>query len=89
MVRFQSSTSSRAIMARLLATLAWTAILLGVVPAQADMLVSSGPGNSIVRFDNSGALVGNFASGGSLNNPNGLVYGPGDDVYVANLVRIR
>src|SRR5205823_2151517 len=41
--------------------------------------------NRILHFDPaSGSLLGTFASGGALNGPIDVQFGPDDDVYVLN-----
>ncbi|PYQ29815.1 MAG: hypothetical protein DMF56_08790 [Acidobacteria bacterium] len=47
-----------------------------------DILVSGRFSNSIVRYDgNTGAFKSVFASGGELQNPNGLAFGPDGRLY--------
>jgi glucose/arabinose dehydrogenase len=47
-----------------------------------DILVSGRFSNSIVRYDgDTGAFKGVFASGGELQNPNGLAFGPDGRLY--------
>ncbi|MFN0011637.1 MAG: hypothetical protein ACKVS8_08345 [Phycisphaerales bacterium] len=48
-----------------------------------DLLVSSRFSNTIIRYNGqTGALVGTFASGPQLRNPNGIAYGPDGNLYV-------
>lgn len=57
--------------------------LTGVQDARArDVLVSSRFSNTIVRYSDAGELVGAFASGPELQNPNGIAYGPDGNLYV-------
>jgi WD40 repeat protein len=67
--------------------LAALAILSGGLHAQTppDILVTSRNTDEVLRFDGStGAFVGVFASGGGLDNPVGLTFGPDDNLYVAS-----
>src|SRR5438105_8773640 len=55
--------------------------------AAADLFVSSGNTNSILRYDGaSGAPLGAFVSAGSggLDSPQGLTFGPDGSVYVSS-----
>jgi len=53
--------------------------------AAADLLVSSNDTNEVLRYDGTtGAFVGVFASGGGLDGPVDLVFGPDDNLYVAS-----
>lgn len=56
--------------------------------ARADFLVSvsnnAGTRNEVLRYTDSGTYVGVFASGGGLNTPEGLSYGPDGNLYVAS-----
>ncbi len=58
-------------------------LLFATLPAQAnDILVSGRVSNSIVRYDGAtGAFKSVFASGGELQNPNGIAYGPDGNLY--------
>jgi len=68
----------------LLACLA-TATLSTPTQAQASLLVASRFTDEILRYDGaSGAFLGVFASGGGLDNPVGLTFGPDGDLYVAS-----
>ena len=50
-----------------------------------DLLVSSRNSDQILRYDGTtGSFVGVFASGGGLDNPVGLTFGPDGNLYVAN-----
>lgn len=70
----------------LLAVLLVAAVTLGVrLSAQADLLVSSLNTDSVLRYDSTtGAFLGTFASGGGLNNPVGLTFGPDGHLYVGS-----
>jgi len=60
---------------------AFAVLMTFVAHAQAgDLLVSSRFSNNILRYTSTGAFVGVFAS---CNNPNGIVYGPDGNLYVA------
>lgn len=50
----------------------------------ARMLVSSRNTDEILAYDSSGAFAGVFASGGGLDNPVGLTFGPDGHVWVAS-----
>jgi sugar lactone lactonase YvrE len=58
----------------------------GIHNAQAvELLVSSGGTDSVVRYDGrTGAFIDIFASGGGLDSPNGLVFGPDGNLYVGS-----
>jgi len=50
-----------------------------------DILVSSRFTDEVLRYDGeTGAFLGVFASGGGLDNPVGLTFGPDGDLYVAS-----
>src|SRR5437763_13726880 len=62
---------------------------LAAIPgaAAADLFVSSGNTNSILRYDGtSGAPLGAFVSAGSggLDSPQGLTFGPDGSLYVSS-----
>src|SRR5437762_691093 len=62
---------------------------LAAIPgaAAADLFVSSGNTNSILRYDGtSGAPLGAFVSAGSggLDSPQGLTFGPDGNLYVSS-----
>ena len=57
--------------------------LASVPAARADLLVSD-LDTAVLRYDDSGAFVGVFASGGGLDSPLGLAFGPGGDLFVAS-----
>jgi streptogramin lyase len=71
----------------LVAALVLGALTSIVVPtAYADLLVGSSFTDSVLRYDETtGAFVGVFASGGGLNSPIGLVYGPDGNLYVTSI----
>ena len=53
--------------------------------AQTEILVSSRFTDQVLRYDlASGAFLGVFASGGGLDNPVGLTFGPDGNLYVAS-----
>jgi len=62
------------------------AAVFATTPARAvDLLVSSGFGNSILKYDGiTGAYIGVFAQGGGLIMPSGLVEGPNGDIFVCS-----
>jgi DNA-binding beta-propeller fold protein YncE len=48
--------------------------------------VASEGNNEVIRYNGTtGALIGTFASGGGLNYPFGLVFGPDGNLYVCSL----
>lgn len=47
-----------------------------------DFLVSSRFSNLIIRYSDAGTLVGTFAAGPELLNPNGIAFGPDGNLYV-------
>src|SRR5262249_29872020 len=48
-----------------------------------DLFVSSSTTDAVLRYDGTtGALVGVFASGGGLDKPASLTFGPGGDLFV-------
>jgi sugar lactone lactonase YvrE len=59
-----------------------------VSPARADLFVSSSPPgpSQVVRYDNSGNLIGVFvAPDSNLNTPRGLTFGPDGNLYVCSI----
>ena len=74
MIRFRSAV---------LALLGLFLALASVPAARADLLVSDLDAG-VLGYDNSGAFVGVFTSGGGLDTPDGLVFGPGGDLLVAS-----
>lgn len=52
--------------------------------AQDSLLVTSRFTDEVLRYDASGAFLGAFASGGGLDNPVGLTFGPDGELYVAS-----
>jgi len=59
--------------------------LLALPAAAGDLLISSRFTDEVLRYDlGTGAFVGVFASGGGLQNPIGLSYGPDGHLYVAS-----
>ncbi len=77
-------------------TILWLAVLLvalglstapKIVQAQTsrDLYVSSFANNKVVRYNGTtGALIGDFTSGGGLDQATGLVFGPDGNLYVSN-----
>lgn len=62
-------------------------LLLAAAPsaAQSTLFVTSRFTDQVLRYDlRSGAFLGVFASGGGLDNPVGLTFGPDGDLYVAS-----
>jgi sugar lactone lactonase YvrE len=60
----------------------------GFSSADADFFVGSGPPgpSQVVRYDNSGNLVGLFIAGDpNLNTPRGLAFGPDGNFYVCSI----
>src|SRR5438128_7760744 len=56
---------------------------LGGSSARADLFVSSVDFNTVVQYDeNTGAFLNVFASGGGLNGPRGVLFGPDGNLYV-------
>src|SRR5688572_21103865 len=62
-------------------------------PHDGDLYVSSGefagPGQlkGVLRFDGeTGAFAGNFAAGGGLQSPRGIIFGPDGHLYVADRI---
>ena len=50
-----------------------------------NLYVSDEINNYVLRFNGTtGALIGTFASGGGLNSPAGLVFGPDGNLYVTS-----
>jgi WD40 repeat protein len=65
--------------------LALSLLLLAPVPAAQDLLVASRNTDEILRYAGStGAFVEVFASGGGLDNPVGLTFGPDQHLYVSS-----
>ena len=63
------------------------ALLVGLVPsAQAvDLFVSSFVSDDVKRYNGTtGAFMASFASGGGLNGPEGLGFGPDGHLYVSS-----
>ncbi|MCE9593093.1 MAG: NHL repeat-containing protein [Planctomycetes bacterium] len=61
------------------------AALASLSRAQGDLLVTSRFTDEVLRYDAStGAFEGVFASGGGLDNPVGLTFGPDGNLYVAS-----
>lgn len=52
--------------------------------AQDSIFVTSRFSDEVLRYDAGGAFLGVFASGGGLDNPVGLTFGPDGDLYVAS-----
>jgi len=56
-----------------------------VLAAQSELFVSSRFTDEVLRYDaDGGAFLGVFASGGGLDNPVGITFGPDGDLYVAS-----
>lgn len=65
----------------------WLVILFIVLAAGAladDLLVSSRFTDQVLRYDATGNSLGVFASGGGLDNPVGITFGPDGHLYVAS-----
>jgi hypothetical protein len=72
---------------RLLVALALPLLLLLPRPAAADLLVSSGGTDQVLRYDGTtGAFIDAFVSAGSggLDQPSGLTFGPDGNLYVTS-----
>lgn len=77
---------------RLAGAVAWAgalALLLGLCfgnPARAqELFVSSGNTDQVKRYNGvTGAFIDNFAAGGGLSVPNGLVFGSDGNLYVSS-----
>ncbi|MEK7403890.1 MAG: hypothetical protein AAB225_02160 [Acidobacteriota bacterium] len=66
------------------------AVLLAVQPSLGDLLVGSYNGNQILRFnETTGAFLGVFASGGGLDGPTAMTFGPDGNLYVASFQNDR
>ena len=53
--------------------------------AQPDLFVSSYFTDNVLRYDGkTGAFVDTFASGGGLDRPAGLAFGPDNNLYVSS-----
>ena len=57
---------------------------ISVPRARGDLLVSSRLSNKVLRYDDSAAFVGEFATGGNLITPNGVTTGPDGMLYVCS-----
>ena len=65
----------------------WLALALLAAPAaaRADLFVTSNGTDAVLEYNGTtGAFVKTFASGGGLNSPNGLVFGPNGDLFVSS-----
>lgn len=68
-----------------MSTLLRTALLFACSALSAqDLFVASRHTDVVLRYDGSGALVGPFASGGGLDNPVGVTFGPDGHLYVVS-----
>jgi streptogramin lyase len=66
-------------------TLSTLALLVPATRAQEQLLVTSRNTDQVLRYDlASGAFLGVAASGGGLDNPVGLTFGPHGDLFVAS-----
>ncbi len=69
-------------------TLAWGFVfcLVFATNAAADLFVSAAGNNSVLRFDDSGTLLGNFVApgAGGLTDPQGITFGPDGHLYVSS-----
>lgn len=69
----------------LLALFVFCVVLDGPVLAGVpDLLVSSSATDNVLRYDAAGTFVGEFASGGGLDTPTGLDFGPDGNLYVCS-----
>ena len=67
------------------ALLAFSGLALAGPSATQDLYVTSRFTDEVLRFElDTGALVESFASGGGLDNPVGLTFGPDGHLYVAS-----
>ncbi|MEM7204876.1 MAG: NHL repeat-containing protein [Planctomycetota bacterium] len=64
--------------------LATFGLSLGAAGQAPELLVSSRNSDEILRYDGTGAFLGSFASGGGLDNPVGLTFGPDGNLYVVS-----
>src|SRR5262249_20228909 len=64
--------------------LAVTVLAVAACGARADVLVSNGNTNSVLRFDNGGTFLGTFAAADALFGPRGLTFGPDGNLYAAS-----
>lgn len=62
-------------------TLSTTAVAVGQGPR---LLVASRNTDEILAYDGTGAFAGSFASGGGLDNPVGITFGPDGHLWVAS-----
>ena len=61
------------------------AALAGEPGAVGDLYVSEASGDRVLQFDGpTGALAGTFASGGGLDMPTGLAFGPNGNLFVVS-----
>src|SRR5690348_1595235 len=86
-----STTRDRTVQSSYKVFFTLTAVLLLVVAgvtapcANATLLVSSNATDQVLRYDQTtGAFAGIFASGGGLDGPQGLVFGPDGNLYVVS-----
>ncbi len=76
-------------MRRLLILVAASLLALGAwpAPAWAQLFVSSSFTDQVLRYDGTtGAFIDIFASGGGLDGPRSLVFGPDGSLYVASFL---
>ena len=70
----------------LLLLVALSLLNLSISSSSADLFVSAASRNSIIRFDDSGNLLGDFVApgAGGLTDPQGLAFGPDGHLYVSS-----
>jgi len=67
-----------------LKTIVGAFLMFVTASARAGLIVGSFNTNQVLRYDDSGALIGVAASGGGLAGPAGIAFGPDHNLYVAS-----